>query len=76
MPKRILQGVVVSAKTDKTIIVQVERRFQHPAYKKIIRVSKRYATHDPFNDFKDGDKVKIQESRPVSKSKCWIVLKD
>lgn len=76
MPKRILQGVVVSSKTDKTIIVQVERRFQHPTYKKIVRVSKKYATHDPDNGFGEGDKVKIQECRPISKSKHWIVLKD
>ncbi len=74
MPKRVLQGVVVSAKTDKTIKVKVERRFKHPIYKKIVRVSKKYTAHDPENTYKDGDKVSIIENRPISKTKSWVVL--
>ncbi|OZG32245.1 MULTISPECIES: 30S ribosomal protein S17 [Rickettsieae] len=74
MPKRVLQGVVVSSKTDKTITVKVERRFKHPMYKKIVKVSKKYAAHDPENTYKDGDKVSIVESRPISKTKSWVVL--
>lgn len=74
MPKRVLQGVVVSSKTDKTITVKVERKFKHPIYKKIVKVSKKYAAHDPENTYKDGDTVSIVESRPISKTKCWIVL--
>ncbi|WP_341748181.1 30S ribosomal protein S17 [Candidatus Tisiphia endosymbiont of Dascillus cervinus] len=76
MPKRVLQGVVVSSKTDKTITVKVERRFKHPKYKKIVKVSKKYAAHDPENTYKDGDKVSIVESRPISKTKSWVVLGD
>ncbi|WP_375359103.1 30S ribosomal protein S17 [Candidatus Tisiphia endosymbiont of Neophilaenus lineatus] len=76
MPKRVLQGVVVSSKTDKTITVKVERRFKHPIYKKIVKVSKKYAAHDPENTYKDGDKVSIVESRPISKTKSWMVLGD
>jgi small subunit ribosomal protein S17 len=74
MPKRVLQGVVVSSKTDKTITVKVERRFKHPMYKKIVKVSKKYAAHDPENTYKDGDKVSVVESRPISKTKSWVVL--
>ncbi len=74
MPKRVLQGVVVSAKTDKTVTVKVERRFMHPVYKKIVRVSKKYAAHDPQNSYKEGDSVKIEESKPISKTKSWVVL--
>ncbi|MCC8399907.1 MAG: 30S ribosomal protein S17 [Rickettsia endosymbiont of Culicoides impunctatus] len=76
MPRRVLQGVVVSSKTDKTITVKVERRFKHPMYKKIVKVSKKYAAHDPENMYKDGDKVSIVESRPISKTKSWVVLGD
>ncbi|WP_375318720.1 30S ribosomal protein S17 [Candidatus Tisiphia endosymbiont of Oplodontha viridula] len=76
MPRRVLQGVVVSSKTDKTITVKVERRFKHPMYKKIVKVSKKYAAHDPENTYKDGDKVSIVESRPISKTKSWVVLGD
>lgn len=76
MPKRVLQGVVVSSKTDKTITVKVERRFKHPIYKKIVKVSKKYAAHDLENTYKDGDKVSIVESRPISKTKSWVVLGD
>jgi len=74
MPKRILQGTVVSNKADKTVIVLVERRFIHPVMKKTIRRSKRYHAHDPENTFQIGDVVRIQECRPMSKLKCWEVL--
>lgn len=74
MPKRILQGVVVSDKADKTITVKVERRFTHPLYKKTVRVSKKYLAHDPENRCKIGDQVKIIESRPISKNKKWSVV--
>lgn len=74
MPKRVLQGVVVSSKADKTVTVKVERRFIHPLYKKTIKVSKKYAAHDPNNNYKEGDLVKIIESRPISKTKNWVVL--
>ncbi len=76
MPKRVLQGVVVSDKADKTVSVRVERRIMHPLYKKFIRRSKKYAAHDPDNHCKTGDLVRIQECRPVSKSKRWEVLAD
>ena len=74
MPKRILQGVVVSDKMDKTVTVQVERRFKHALYKKYIRRSKKYAAHDETNTVKVGDVVKIQECRPISKRKKWEVI--
>ncbi len=74
MPKRILQGVVVSDKADKTIVVKVERRFAHPLYKKTVKVSKKYLAHDPENSHKIGDKVRIIESRPISKLKKWQVV--
>lgn len=74
MPKRILQGVVVSDKMDKTVTVQVERRFKHPLYKKFIRRSKKYAAHDENNVVKVGDVVKIRECRPLSKRKTWEVV--
>lgn len=74
MPKRILQGTVVSDKADKTISVLVERRITHPLYGKTIRRSKKYAAHDENNSAKVGDVVKIVESRPVSKTKKWQVL--
>ena len=74
MPKRILQGVVVSDKTDKTVTVRVERRFTHPIYKKTVRSSKKYAAHDETNRFKTGDVVRIIESRPISKTKKWAVV--
>jgi small subunit ribosomal protein S17 len=74
MPKRILQGVVVSDKMDKTIVVEVERRVQHPIYKKFIRRSKRYHAHDESNAIKAGETVRIIESRPLSKTKRWVVI--
>ncbi|MSP80734.1 MAG: 30S ribosomal protein S17 [Rhodospirillales bacterium] len=74
MPKRVLSGVVVSDKMDKTVVVRVERRFIHPIYKKIIRRSKKFAAHDEANKCKTGDKVEIRECRPISKSKRWEVV--
>jgi small subunit ribosomal protein S17 len=75
MPKRILQGVVVSNKADKTVSVLVERRLRHPIYKKFIRRSKKYAAHDELNQCKMGEVVKIMECRPISKTKTWTVLR-
>jgi small subunit ribosomal protein S17 len=74
MPKRILQGVVVSDKMDKTVVVSVERRVMHPIYKKFIRRSKKYHAHDENNTFKIGDTVRICECRPISKTKTWEVI--
>ena len=74
MPKRVLTGVVVSDKADKTVTVRVERRVMHPVYKKFITRSKKYAAHDETNACKTGDLVRIEECRPISKSKRWIVL--
>jgi small subunit ribosomal protein S17 len=74
MPKRVLQGVVVSDKNDKTVVVQVERRLTHPVLKKTVRRTKKYHAHDEGNAFKEGDAVRIQECPPVSKNKRWVVL--
>ncbi len=74
MPKRILIGTVVSDKTDKTVTVKVERRVKHPLYGKIIRQSKKYHAHDEANEFHSGDTVRIEETRPISKTKTWRVL--
>jgi small subunit ribosomal protein S17 len=74
MPKRVMQGVVVSDKMDKTVTVKVERRVMHPIYKKFIRRSKKYAAHDEANAYKNGDQVSIRECRPVSKRKRWEVV--
>ncbi|MEM8799000.1 MAG: 30S ribosomal protein S17 [Pseudomonadota bacterium] len=74
MPKRILQGTVVSDANDKTVVVLVERRMRHPLYTKTIRRSKRFHAHDPENTFKTGDMVRIEECRPISKNKSWRVL--
>ena len=76
MPKRILQGVVVSDKQDKTVVVNVERQVMHPVYRKFVKRSKKYAAHDENNQFKVGDVVSIQESRPYSKTKTWTVVVD
>ncbi len=76
MPKRILQGVVVSDKQDKTVVVSVERQVMHPVYKKFVKRSKKFAAHDENNQFKVGDIVKIEESRPYSKTKTWTVVSD
>lgn len=74
MPKRVLQGTVVSDANNKTVSVLVERRIKHPLYKKTIRRSKKYAAHDEENKAKTGDAVRIEESRPLSKTKKWIVV--
>ena len=74
MPKRILTGTVVSDKTDKTVTVLVERKVKHPLYGKIIRRSKRYHAHDEENIYKTGERVRIEETKPVSKTKAWRVL--
>ena len=76
MPRRVLQGTVVSDANDKTVVVRVERRFMHPVYKKFVVRSKRYAAHDERNSFKVGDIVRIRECRPISKRKRWEVLVD
>ena len=74
MPKRILQGTVVSDTNDKTVVVRVERRFTHPVLTKTVRRSKKYHAHDEGNTYKVGDQVFIQETRPISKNKRWIVV--
>ncbi len=74
MPKRILQGVVVSDKGEKTITVNVERRFTHPMMKKTVRRTKKYHAHDEGNSAQVGDVVRIQECRPMSRSKTWMLL--
>ena len=74
MPKRILQGVVVSDKQDKTVVVSVERQVMHPVYKKIVKMSKKFAAHDENNQYKVGDIVSIEESKPYSKTKTWTVV--
>jgi len=74
MPKRLLQGVVVSDKADKTVVVKVERRFTHPLLKKTVRRTKNYQAHDAENRFKVGDQVSIEESKPISKTKSWVVI--
>ena len=74
MPKRILIGTVTSDKTDKTVTVLVERKVKHPMYGKIIRRSKKYHAHDADNQYKTGDTVRIEETRPISKTKTWAVL--
>jgi small subunit ribosomal protein S17 len=76
MPRRVMQGVVVSDKMDKTIVVMVERKIMHPLYKKFIRRSNKYSAHDESNAHKTGDIVKIRECRPLSKNKCWEVIAD
>ena len=74
MPKRILQGTVTSDKNDQTVTVLVERRYTHPMMKKTVRASKKYRAHDPKNEFKVGDSVRIQECAPMSKTKRWEVV--
>jgi small subunit ribosomal protein S17 len=75
MPKRTLQGVVVSDKQDKTVVVRVERRFTHPLLKKTVRRSKKYHAHDDANEFSTGDVVWIEEHAPISKLKRWAVVR-
>ena len=74
MPKRILKGVVVSDKNDKTVVVKVERRFTDPLLKKTVRRTKRYKAHDEANNAKVGDEVRIEESKPISKDKRWVLV--
>ena len=73
MPKRILIGTVTSDKTDKTVTVLVERKVKHPLYGKIIRRSKKYHAHDETNEYTIGDVVRIEETKPISKTKTWAV---
>tara|TARA_B100000945_G_scaffold172683_1_gene138319 strand:- start:4276 stop:4506 length:231 start_codon:yes stop_codon:yes gene_type:complete len=74
MPKRVMQGVVVSNAMDKTLVVKVERKFPHPLYKKFVKRSSRYHVHDENNQHKVGDLVSIRECRPLSKLKKWEVI--
>lgn len=76
MPKRMLQGKVVSSKADKTVTVLVERKIRHPLYQKIVKKSAKFSAHDPENKFKEGDVVKIIECKPISKNKTWQVVAD
>lgn len=76
MPKRVLRGTVVSDKNDKTIVVEVERRYTHPLFKKTVRRTKKYHAHDENNVFKVGQQVAIEECAPISKNKRWVVLAD
>jgi small subunit ribosomal protein S17 len=75
MPKRMLQGIVVSDKQNKTVVVRVERRFTHPVLKKTVRRSKKYYAHDETNEFSTGDVVWIEEHKPISKLKRWAVAR-
>ena len=74
MPKRILSGTICKATNKKTVVVEVERTFKHPIYKKYIKRSKKYHAHDETNALKVGDKVMIEETRPISKLKTWKVV--
>ena len=74
MPKRVMQGTVVSDRGEKTVVVRVDRRFMHPLIKKVVRRSKKFAAHDETNICKVGDKVSIRECRPISKRKRWEVV--
>lgn len=74
MPRRVLEGVVVSNASQQTVVVRVEDRVQHPIYRKYIMRSKKYAAHDPQEEFKMGDVIRIIESRPLSKTKKWHVI--
>ena len=74
MTKKILQGVITSTKNDKTVVVEVTRKFAHPFYGKVIKRSKKYHAHDEKNKYKEGQIVKIIESRPLSKKKTWVVI--
>ena len=76
MPKRVMQGTVVSDKNDKTVVVKIERRFTHPVMKKTVRMTKKYKAHDEANACKVGDIVLIEESAPISKYKKWVVVQN
>ena len=75
MTKKVLKGIVTSAKNNKTIVVEVTRKFKHPFYEKIIKRTKKQHAHDEKNEFKEGQTVTIIESKPISKKKTWQVLK-
>lgn len=74
MPKRVLTGTIVSDKGDKTVVVKVERRVKHPLYGKIIKRSKKYHAHDEGNVYREGETVRIEECKPISKQKTWTVI--
>ena len=74
MPKRVLTGQIVSDKGDKTVVVNVERKVKHALYGKIIRRSKKYHAHDEGNEYREGETVRIEETRPISKLKTWRVI--
>ena len=74
MPKRVLTGVIVSDKTDKTVVVNVERKVKHALYGKIIRRTKKYHAHDEANEYREGETVRIEETAPISKLKTWKVI--
>ena len=76
MPKRVMQGTVVSDKNEKTVVVKVERRFTHPVMKKVVRSTKKYKAHDEANACKVGDIVVIEESKPISRDKKWVVIEN
>jgi len=73
MPRRILQGTVISTANDKTVVVEVERRFRHPLYGKFVKQNKKYKAHDEANEYKVGEIIAIEEHRPISKTKKWMV---
>ena len=75
MTKKTLKGIITSAKNNKTVVVEVTRKFKHPFYEKIIKRTKKYHAHDEKNEFKEGQTVTIIESKPISKKKTWQVLK-
>ena len=76
MTKKILKGIVSSSKNNKTIVVEVTRKFKHPFYGKVIKRTKKYHAHDEDNKFKEGEKVSIIECKPISKKKTWQVMKE
>ena len=76
MPKRVLSGIVCSSNSKKTVVVKVERTFKHPIYKKFIKRSKKYHAHDETDKLKVGDRVSIQETKPISKLKTWAVIEN
>ncbi len=73
MPRRVLQGTIKSAANDKTVVVEVERKFRHPLYGKFVKQNKKYNPHDEKNEYKVGEIVAIEEHRPISKTKTWVV---
>ena len=75
MTKKTLKGIITSAKNNKTVVVEVTRKFKHPFYEKIIKRTKKYHAHDENNEFKEGQAVTIIESKPISKKKTWQVVK-